>query len=143
MNSKTPLALAACMLLALLAAFLLPPGSARAAPNYTTVPRGAVFNTAATGGAAIAAAAQTSRATVAQRLTIWIKAGETNSTLTLRVTRKSDSTYVDGLLNGGTALTAGNAYTFEWGAHQDYTYTLILNTTTVVGFYLLEEVVAP
>lgn len=144
-------ALLTALLLAWGAAFMpgtaeagaLGPNTGKLYQNYVTVPRGHAFDLEATGGAAITSSVPVSVQAVAQRITIGIGSGETDSTISLRVTRKSDSLYVDLVLNSGTALTAGNLYTFEWGAHRDYTYDVIVNTTTRVGFYLLEEVVAP
>ena len=43
-------------------------------------------------------------------------------------------------LQDGTALTAGRLYTFTWGAHSDYSYSIQCETATTIGYCLLEEV---
>lgn len=76
--------------------------------------------------------------TLAYRITIGLL--ETNSVVNVEVTVNSVSKNFD--LNSGTALTAGSLYTFTLGAigGGDYTYNLQCETSTRIGYLLIEEI---
>jgi hypothetical protein len=76
--------------------------------------------------------------TLAYRITISLL--NTNSVVNVEITKNSVSKNFD--LNAGTALTAGNLYTFTFGAKGggDYTYNLQCETSTRIGYLLIEEI---
>lgn len=102
-------------------------------------PLGVVFNTAKTANTNILASSlqpTAGRGSVAYRITVGLTS--TNSIFNLQV---SDGTNTLGLdLNNGTTLTAGRLYTFVVGAHSSYTYNFQVETSTTVGYLLVEEI---
>lgn len=78
------------------------------------------------------------------RITVELSSGD--SVFNMRVTRASDSKTITMGLNGGTALTAGNVYTFTVGITQSeqtgsaLTYNFSATSATRIGFLLVEEV---
>lgn len=99
-----------------------------------------MFDTAVSSNADICTTSLTpaTPGTLAYRITIGLL--ETNSVVNVEVTVNSVSKNFD--LNSGTALTAGSLYTFTLGAigGGDYTYNLQCETSTRIGYLLIEEI---
>lgn len=76
------------------------------------------------------------KTTIAYRVTVVLSA--TDSVLEVQV--KSGGTTVEADMNSATALTAGNLYTFVFGAHSDYTYNFHFETGCTIGLLLVDEV---
>lgn len=78
------------------------------------------------------------------RITVELSSGD--SVFNVRVTRASDSKTITMALNSGTALTAGNVYTFVVGITQSdqtgsaLTFNFSATSATRIGFLLVEEV---
>lgn len=109
--------------------------SASAAPEPSTIAN--VFNTAVNANTNVfpAKTPTANRGSVAYRLTICLTS--TDSIVNVQI---SDGTAFGFDLNDGTALTAGRMYTFTWGAHSDYSYSIQYETGTTTGYLLLEEI---
>lgn len=82
----------------------------------------------------------TSHPSTALRITIGLSG--TNSTVGVKVAAASGTpaTTYTLLLNGGTALGAGELYTFTLGVSSTYTYQIILTTGSTVAYCLVEEI---
>ncbi len=72
-------------------------------------------------------------------LRITVGLADTDSTLLVRATDSSGSP-VNLTLNNGTALTAGNVYTFTVGCHSEWTYDFRVGTTTHLAYLVVDEV---
>lgn len=111
---------------------------AKAAPP-DPIRRFRLFDTGVTGAASIATSSLTTKSTLtsgAYRVTVALSG--TNSVFNLQAT--SGSTTVTTAFNGGTALTAGNVYTFTVGVDGAYTYNFTATTTTRVAYMIVDEV---
>lgn len=62
-----------------------------------------------------------------------------NSIVYLRVTNVAAGTSANFAINGGTALTAGNVYTFIFNASAGYTYNFRVATNTTFGILNLDR----
>ena len=100
-----------------------------------------LFDTAVSSNADICTASLTPKTpgTLAYRITLGLTT--TNSVVNVEVTGPTGAS-LNFDLNSGTALTAGNLYTFTFGAKGggDYSYNLQCETTTRVGYLLIEEI---
>lgn len=108
--------------------------------------RARVFDTAVTGAAPIVTGSITTKSTLtsgAYRITVALSG--TNSVFNLQVigasTEPGGARTVTTAFNGGTALTAGQIYTFTVGADRQWTYNFTCTTTTRVAYLLVDEAV--
>lgn len=91
-----------------------------------------------TGAAAICTTAlSVSKTTGALRITVALNT--TDSVFNVQVINASPAKTYTLKLNSGTALTAGNLYTFTIGVDSGYTYNLTCTTTTKIAYLLVEE----
>lgn len=97
---------------------------------------GTVFNQAAPGANTniFATALSTSYTTSTIRATVVLATASV-----LNVTITSGATTFTCGLNGSTALNAGDMYTFTFGARDDYTYNLRIETDGVINLLLVDE----
>lgn len=84
---------------------------------------------------------------VTYRFLVGIQPGAADSTLILRITEVSASTSPTGdntttnyVVNGGTALVAGQVYTFEFNGSAGFTYNFRVGTNTTIGVFSLDRV---
>jgi hypothetical protein len=98
------------------------------------------YGQAVTGGVALctSGALTVAKETGAFRITVAVAAGATNSVFNVVVIPPSGASYTLAL-NGGTALTAGNIYTFTVGVDVNCTYDFTLTTTTTLAYLLVDE----
>lgn len=128
---------------ALLALMLLP-GLMRLSRAEDPIRRGRVFDTSVSGTAAIFTSALTTKSTLtsgAYRVTVALSS--TNSVFNLQVigasTEPGGARTVTTAMNGGTALTAGQVYTFVVGVDSRWTYNFTCTTSTRVAYLLVDE----
>lgn len=76
--------------------------------------------------------------TITYRVTVALRA--TDSILYLRMTKSGGGSY-NYALNGGTALTAGNLYSFLVPANQTFTYNVRVGTSTTLGLLQIDRYV--
>lgn len=122
-------------LLALVAGLGFAPRHAEA----SVIRRYVVHNTAATSNTDIIASDFTcwsGHESSAFRVTIALASTDS----VVRVQVNNGGTAVYGRLNGGTALTAGNLYTFSFGASASLTFNIQAETSTTAAYVLIEEV---
>lgn len=128
-------------LAALLAAIMLPFGARPAlAKSNPARPALELIYTSVTGSAdVLTSSITTTRPSAAWRMTVGIDSGASNSTLSVSLAPNSGvaSTF---LLNGGTALTAGNLYTFTFSSPDGWDVNLQFGTSTTATI-VLEEIV--
>lgn len=131
-------ALVGILCLALFAA-IWPPTAAVAAPPTDTITRAELHGYAVSGTADILTSSATcSRPSAAYRLTIALDSTDSVVNVVVSTTGGDGSYVLD--LNSGTALSAGNLYTFQWGVTENLRYNLQVETGTTLAYLLLEEV---
>ena len=63
----------------------------------------------------------------------------TSAVLNMHVTQLSDSSTQDFAMNSGTSLTAGNLYSFTFGATAPFSYNFRVGTATTIGICTVER----
>ncbi len=101
-------------------------------------PKGQAYDTAVTANTDILAADAASQQPTAYRITIAIKDGATDSITNL--VYNDGSTDIVLALNSGTALSAGQLYTFTAGCSKDWTLNIQTEDNTTIGVLLIEAI---
>jgi len=123
---------------ALTFAVLLPFG-VWAAPDPPPLNRLDIKDLSVTGAANIATHSHAVNKRCVLRIAVAIQAGSTDSIFSVAEIETGTTTQVFAL-NGGVALTAGNAYTFTWAGDPDTVYNYRMTTTTRLGRLVVDEI---
>lgn len=79
------------------------------------------------------------RTSTIYRMTVAIVSTASNSILYMNVKNTAAGSAENFALNGGTTLTAGNAYSFSWQASAGFEYNFQVGTSTRIGLLTVDS----